>query len=305
MPSATQADAPAGAVTGWSLPWRRSRPLGEPRGWTADGAEATLAAWGSPSEALESLFGARPGRWLRRIPGRETFVWPDADGPTVVKRFLGDDPAQAWSDRLRCRPARSPGRREGECLLALAADGLPVPRALGWWEEPNPGGGTARAFARSAVAMERVPHSETLREVCRSRPSEATRLWLVALAGLVARLHAGGWYHRDLYLQHVVLAQDQDSGERLVLLDVGRARREASPRRRWLVKDLAALLHSTPDGVGPRARLRFLCLYARARGLARRERRRLARDVLAKARRIAAHRPRHVDPDEARRGGVG
>jgi hypothetical protein len=150
--------------------------------------------------------------------------------------------------------------------------------------------------------MERVRHGSTLRDACRADPVGAARAWLVPLAELVARLHARGWYHRDLYLQHVVLAE-QGAGERLVLLDVGRARRDQRPRRRWFVKDLAALAHSAPQGVGARDRLRFLSRYARWRRLGRDERRALARAVLSKALRMAAHAPRHVDPDDARREG--
>ena len=181
-----------------------------------------------------------------------------------------------------------------------------MPAALGWWEERNPGGWLDHRWARSAVLMQRVEHRETLREVCSARPDEARRRWLGPLAELTARLHGRGWYHRDLYLQHVVVAAPhQDRAERLVLLDVGRARRRARPRRRWFVKDLAALLHSAPATIPPRARLRFLVAYCRLRGLeGRAARRGLARAVLAKARRIASHAPRHVDPaDRTRESG--
>jgi hypothetical protein len=259
---------------------------------------------GRPSEALGALFEARPRTWMRRMPARETFAWPDGSGPAVAKRYVGDEPGEAWAALLRLRAPRSPGRREGENLRDLAAGGFPVPRALAWWEEPNPGGGPGRPFARSAVLMERVAHRATLLDACHEDPACAERAWLRPLAELVARLHQHGWYHRDLYLQHVVLAEQPGAPQRLVLLDVGRARRERRPRRRWFVKDLAALLHSAPDGVGARARLRFLARYARARGLERDARRALARAVAAKARRMAAHAPRHVDPADARAGGA-
>jgi len=59
---------------------------------------------------------------------------------------------------------------------------------------------------------------------------------------------------------------------------------------------------STPAAVGARARLRFVSLYARARHLSRSAARRLARAAEVKARRMAAHVPRHVDPDDALRG---
>ena len=107
-----------------------------------------------------------------------------------------------------------------------------------------------------------------------------------------ARLHAAGWYHRDLYLAHWLVTP---AG--LFLVDVGRARRERAPRERWFVKDLAALLHSCPATVTAHARLRFLVLYLDARGIASHDgRKSFARAVLAKAARIAAHVPRWRDP---------
>jgi tRNA A-37 threonylcarbamoyl transferase component Bud32 len=300
----TPVATPFERITAWSRPWRRRRPLGEARGWADEQALERLGGPDpDPAAALASLFEARPTTWLRRMPGRETFPWPDADGRAVAKRYLGDEPAEAWAALVRPGFPRSPGRREGENLLALAADGLPVPRAWAWWEEPNPAGGPIHRFARSAVLMERVVHRASLRDLGREQPLEAVRAWLQPLAQLVARLHGLGWYHRDLYLQHIVLAEGEGEAPRLVLLDVGRARRERSPRKRWFVKDLAALLHSTPPGIDRSARLRFLAHYARERGLGRAERRSLARAVRLKAHRMAAHAPRHIDPAEVQRGG--
>src|SRR6187431_1912828 len=93
------------------------------------------------ARALETVFALRPRAWLRMMPGRETLAWPDPQGTFVLKRFLGDDPGEAWWDLLHLRRPRSPGRREAENLAALAAEGVAVPRMLGWWEERNPGGG--------------------------------------------------------------------------------------------------------------------------------------------------------------------
>lgn len=293
MSAPSRAPALARAVSGWEPRRGAPAPLGPGAG------EGELPGRGplEPSRALEAVFAFRPLAWLRRMPGRETFAWPDAGGEFVLKRFLGDDAREAWWDLLHLRRARSPGRREAENLRDLAADGLPVPRAVAWWEERNPGGGwTAHRFGRSALVMERVEHERHLRALLEDEPAAARR-WAAAVAGLAAGLHARGWYHRDLYLQHLIPLE----GERLLLLDVGRARRQRRPRRRWFAKDLAALAHSAPAGVGARDRLRVLALYGRALGLGRRDLRALARAALARAARMAAHPPRHVDPDDGAR----
>jgi hypothetical protein len=246
-------------------------------------------------ELLERIFALAPTATLRDMPGRQTFGWPDRPG-LVVKRFRGGEPRDWWYERFRGAP-RSPGRREGENLLALAADGLPVPRAMAWVEEPAsarlPRG--ARG-GRSAVVMELVEHEQSLRAALDDDDAERRAELGEALLALVTRLHRAGWYHRDLYLQHVVLRADGQ----LCLLDVGRARRESSPSRRWLVKDLAALLHSTPRAVNQAERLGFLRDWLAASPRAEvKELRWWVRAILAKRRRLAAHTPRHVDPRTA------
>jgi tRNA A-37 threonylcarbamoyl transferase component Bud32 len=255
-----------------------------------------------PAAALEHLMGLVPEQWLRRLPARATFPWRPAgsDRPLVVKRFTGDAARERWYERLRSLASapRGPARREAESLRELAAAGFPVPRPLAWFEGP-PGSGA------SALVMEHLEHRETLRELFARTPPLAARPRLVELARLVARLHAAGFYHRDLYLEHVVVTGPRP-GE-LALLDAGRARRERAPRERWFVKDLAALLHSAPAAQGDRARLRFLAHYLDAREDARgldarrldanavqRPRRAFARAVVRKAARLAAHAPRHV-----------
>ena len=80
-------------------------------------------------------------------------------------------------------------------------------------------------------------------------------------AALAARLHSAGLHHRDLYLCHFfVRPTDLD----VRLIDVGRVRRLPGwPwRRRWVVKDLAAVWYSAGQlGVGDEARLAWLSAY--------------------------------------------
>jgi len=250
-----------------------------------------LGTWrpGNALEWLGALFGCAPRTWLRRIPGRETFLWPGAQGdePLVVKRFTRNPSSgSSWFSR----DDRTPARREFENLGALGELGFAVPRPIAWFEERRSLLGPLSP--RSAVVMEKVEHEESLRRRLEREPAQA-RIWIEPLVALVARLHAAGWHHRDLYLGHVALARD----DRLVLLDLGRAEREERPRRRWFVKDLAALLHSCPSAVNVRARLAFLARYLDERAIVdRRERRAWARAVRRKARRIASHAPRYVDP---------
>lgn len=266
---------------------------------------------GHEAELGSALMHLEVGPALRRMPGRETFLVDladpraprplDVDGdaagqipaathPAVVKRYWTSDAAEARAELLRGRFPRSPARREAENLVALAALGLSVPGVLYFCES-----GSA-----SLVVLEYVPHARHLRD---GASLSATQLaWL---ADFAAELHAGGWYHRDLYLNHVL---ETAAGE-LVVIDVGRARHARRPRRRWLEKDLGALLASSSlalDGrADPRA-LRWLATYlaqlecAAARGASavkpprsRQAKRRFLRGILRRARHMRAHTPRH------------
>jgi serine/threonine protein kinase len=214
---------------------------------------------------------------LRKTQGRETFAWGDE---VVVKRTLERARSGLWP----WFPARSAGEREHAALRALAEAGVNVPAALGCAEERRAGG------RLSVCVMERVAHDVTLRQALeRASPAERRELER-RLCDLVVRFHGAGFIHRDFYLHHVLVrARD---GE-LVLIDVGRARRKPAWRTRWYVKDIAGLLFSTPSQVGARSKLAFLARWLHARGIrSRSARRRFARAVLRKARRIAAHVPR-------------
>lgn len=275
------------------------------RGWWQD---EFLPEDHDPSSLLETLFGLEPDGTWRHVHGRETFPWPGREH-LVVKRYEGGEARDWWYERLRDGELpRSPGRREAENLHSLTADGIPVPRVLAWVEEDaarrHPG--LAGRTGRSALVMERIPHEASLRLALTRAPADERVRLGGALLDLVSRLHGRGWYHRDLYLEHVVQRAD---GE-LCLLDLGRARREESPRERWFIKDLAALYISTPGSVPPRARLRFLASWLARRklvtpGLRRRrsELRRWSRVIEAKGRRMARHAPRAADADGAARAG--
>lgn len=228
---------------------------------------------------LQELLACEPGECWRNVPGRMTFPWgegPQGDPLVVVKRFEGDLARDRWYERLRGR-RRSPAQREYDSLQALAEEGLPVPAALGWTQEGS----------RSLLVMGYVPHRETVAQRLTRAGAPERRRWVQGVAELAGRLHAAGWYHRDLYLNHFVLSGPQ---ERLVLLDLGRARWERQPRSRWHHKDLGALMHGDvgEHPLGSREWLRGLAIYADRRGIRdRAARRALAAGALGFRARIA------------------
>jgi tRNA A-37 threonylcarbamoyl transferase component Bud32 len=229
--------------------------------------------------------------YLRRTQGRETFCCGPSPGfpeGCIVKRTSPE--GWPWFRAWRGRAARSAGRREHDNLVALDRIGVRVPRAFAWATGSSPGSASRRAsvVVASVVVMERVRHNRTLRDALEVAGASERRRLGTELLALVARMHAQGFHHRDLYLQHVIVRADDGA---LVLIDVGRVRR--GRRARWLVKDLAALLHSTPARVTPREELRFAVGWLDAQGVTGRgARRRWLRAIVRKRLRIAAHVPR-------------
>ena len=244
------------------------------------------AAGGWSRAELVSILGAEPAETWRSVPGRVTFPWPQGVAAAssvsrvVVKRF---DRGTGWRSRL----AKDPAQCEFRALHGLRGLGIPVPApVLHAWSP---------ALGRSIVIMGEVPHRRSLRQAIAADPDPVARAKAEALqlAELAARLHGAGWYHRDLYLQHVVEHEDDGS---LVLLDLGRARWERSPRVRWFQKDLSALHVS--GGVEYREALLEALLgeYFRLRRLPDADLAGWKRAIRRRSARVLARRPRHVDP---------
>jgi len=249
-------------------------------------------------ETLLGLFEASPGEVLRSVPGRTTFLY-GASGctsfPLVVKRFAAREARDDWYERLRGRAVRSQGQREYDNLRGLAADGIRVPRALAW----------ARIGQRSLVVMERIKAERSAREVLAGGAGQERTRLLEQVLDLTVRLHDAGWYHRDLYLQHVLAARDRSGeGVESVLIDVGRARRVGGggPRRRWFEKDLAALMHSSRDCLTDTERGELLQAYLLRRGL---QPDGWAEAVERRRRKMARHVPRFGEGPDPRPGGAG
>jgi len=75
---------------------------------------------------------------------------------------------------------------------------------------------------------------------------DAVRDFTVALGRLVAKLHAAGYVHRDLYAAHVFL-DERDGRTELYLIDLARVFAPKCRRMRWWIKDLAQVKYSMPQ----------------------------------------------------------
>jgi GT2 family glycosyltransferase/glycosyltransferase involved in cell wall biosynthesis len=211
--------------------------------------------------------------------------------------------------------------RLGDLLRPLLSLAWPVTAnaATEWWgmtELPRLGVGTATpvAFAvrrRWGVEWEGLTVSAdlagctSLEEFLQTRihpvgeRSTGERAFLRELARELARiarsLHRRGVNHQDFYLGHFFVPAEQPlEGEpRLFLVDLQRLARRLTVPRRYLVKDLGQLLYSADrfPQLSRTDKLRFLRFCLGERPLSPGAKR-LARAVIAKARRIADHSAR-------------
>jgi hypothetical protein len=177
----------------------------------------------------------------------------------------------------------------------LAAEDIACARVMAFGEQM-----IGPVELRSFVLLDEVSGCSLERWVPSAVPSPARetdwrgrRALIDSLARFVGRLHAAGFVHRDLYLSHVFITRngteypDVGSGPDIfALIDLQRVFRPRWRKRRWIVKDLAALAYSAPvDRVSHWDRLRFLSRYLRVSGLAGKNRR-LARLVGARTDRL-------------------
>ena len=190
-----------------------------------------------------------------------------------LKRF-DRPPTGRQFDRLKLgRPWTATAAIEWQNAMQLQAMGVRAAQPIGFGQQMA--GPWER---RSFVLLEAVEGESLERWVPRNVPPTnveqdlpGRRVTLDRLARFVAFFHQSGFVHRDLYLCHIFVC-DAEAGyppsqreEVFTLIDLQRVFRPRWRRRRWIVKDLAALNFSAPaDRIGRWERLRFLCRYVRA-----------------------------------------
>jgi hypothetical protein len=245
---------------------------------------------------LETVFRLNSGVCLDKA-GLESWRqrWrmslPDEQGrPRTVylKRFQHPPLRRQWERWREGHLGLSTAGVEWTNARLLAEAGVAAVEAIAFGQE------MAGPWERRSFVLTREVAGESLERWVPVHLSPAAREtdWprrrrlLARLAELVGRLHAAGFVHRDLYLAHIFI-----EGDGLRLIDLQRVFRPRWRRRRWVIKDLAALHFSTPaDRVGRLERLRFLCRYVRVCGAVG-SARTLARLIDAKVRRMARRRP--------------
>lgn len=224
-------------------------------------------------------------RWRIALRGRD-----GAEHILYLKRFDHPPLRRQWQRWRDGRPFDGSAGVEWANARELAKAGIRAVEPIAFGEQ------MVAVFERRSFILLRQAPGESLERWLPEHlpPPQRESNWLHrrrrldGLARFVAAFHAAGFVHRDLYLSHVFIQDAQtgtrQAGDGFCLIDLQRVFRPRWRRRRWVVKDLAALDFSTPlQRVGRLERLRFLCRYARHCGRFG-SARELARQVAAKAR---------------------
>jgi tRNA A-37 threonylcarbamoyl transferase component Bud32 len=178
---------------------------------------------------------------------------PAGDLPVFLKREHRVPWRDRWANAWAGFGFVSKSRRESVILQQLAASGVGCPEVVAVGED----GGSAFLLLRAiSGAMELRRHLAACREPHR-------RHLAVALGRALARIHASGFDHPDLYAKHVLVSSDDEP--RLHFLDWQRSRRRPAVSWARRCRDLAALDATLADDLAtPRERLRCLAAYLRA-----------------------------------------
>ena len=155
---------------------------------------------------------------------------------------------------------------------------------------------------RSFIITLEIPNAHSLETKlpdCFEHPV-SRREFILKLADFIRRFHETGYRHRDLYLCHIFLSNN----ETLYLIDLHRSFKPKLLGKRYRIKDLAQLHYSSPaDKVSTADRLRFYLAYAQKKKLSAADKV-FIRKIHTKALHIARHDRKHgrTVPFEKRSG---
>ncbi len=251
-----------------------------------------LAALGL--DTLDGVFSYSGEGYQRTHANRDNFhivlSVEEGEYDFFLKRHRGFELKEALKFLMTRSPFRTAGAREWDNVLRLSAMGIRTARPVAF--------GQKRLLffeLRSFVITERigggVPFDDYVKEhLTVGLPAERLRekralLW--DLGDLVRRLHRAGYTHMDLYLNHFFVSDTPEGDKMLYLIDLQRLAKRWVFRKRWVVKDLAAILYSARTLPLTRTDLARV-LVAYFDGAISQADRRLVQAAISRARRLAA-----------------
>jgi hypothetical protein len=241
---------------------------------------------------LEDAMSFSNGVLVRDAGPRKTYRVETTDGVMFVK--LHHDVPIKRRLALMGRRSASPAHIEWDAIGMLRKTGFDVPAPVAFGEDISLLGCPKRSFIITREVI--GPQLDDMLKPGYPNPNQVSERQaadqvLYDVAGMIRRFHSTGFYHKDLYLCHLIVMEDPRWG-RPYFIDLERVDRDFPPRRRWLVKDLAALNYSAPATVTRADRLRFLLRYMSKTRLDDHVKR-CVRDIVNKSARMASHVPKY------------
>jgi heptose I phosphotransferase len=214
------------------------------------------------TDRLHAKQGRSIGRWVLEAGGRRLVVY--------LKRHYRMSWWRGLLALLRPDGRWSPGLQEWEHLEWARSNGLPVPGPVAAGEYIGPWGRLQSFLAVEELTGMLPLHQAIPLAAQRLTPADFRR-WkrtlIAELARLARTLHQRRWFHKDFYLCHFYVPEEDTRHlpawqGRVHLIDLHRLGYHPWLWRRWQAKDLAQLLYSSEiAGVDARDRLRFWQLY--------------------------------------------
>jgi hypothetical protein len=233
--------------------------LDQGRVLAAEGDREEIAELGFDS--LEGAMSFQGGELVRKAGTRLTHRVQGPESVFFLKRHSGLSAFKRhWPFK---RSNASPARIEWDNHLIMRRSGFDVPDPVAMGETDSYFFTPSESFlitrevpgpSLDKVLVEDLPGQLGIRD------QKLVQNVIRDLAGLVRRLHSSGFYHKDLYLPHLIVKEDPRWG-RPFMVDLQRVEQKFPPHHRWLVKDLAALAYSAPPSVSRSDGLRFLLQY--------------------------------------------
>lgn len=202
------------------------------------------------------------GEVYRAVANRRTLRFEAGDRAYFAKIHQGTGWAEIFKNLATLRLPVIGARNEFEACRHLERCGVTAPTVAAFGERGiNP----ARRF--SFIICDALEGRNSLEDVTASwlqtPPSPVTKRRLVrAVAAFARAMHDAGVVHRDFYICHLLACGTAAGQVDLAVIDLHRAQLHGRIPRRWLRRDLAALLFSVLDlPLTRRDWLRFLEVY--------------------------------------------
>lgn len=214
-------------------------------------------ASGDPFQMLEAI----QGEVFRAVDGRKTFRFDLNGSRYFAKLHFGVGWREIAKNLFHLRWPIVDAENEWRAVQRLKSLGVSTLHPVAYGVVGlNPA--TRRSYLVTQDLADTISLEDLGKQWLTQPPSPAIKRALIKrVAGIARTLHSHGMCHRDLYLCHFLLHQNQPD-LRVSLIDLHRAFSSLRLRRRWIIKDIGSLYYSCLHlNLTQRDLLRFMRTY--------------------------------------------